>query len=142
MFSEKGITALMRASKNQLPSIMEKLIQHGADVNRSDVDGDTPLHYLTMNLSDKNVGALNLLISSGASLEAKNNKGETPLLSAARWLNLSAVKLLLNAGSDKNARNAAGENVIQIFKNAGDYQSVDELLALGLENAPATVIQE
>jgi hypothetical protein len=142
MFSEKGITALMRASKNQLPSIMEKLIQHGADVNRSDVDGDKPLHYLTMNLSEKNLQALNLLIASGASLEAKNIKGETPLLSAARWLNLSAVKLLLNAGSDKNARNAAGENVIQIFKNAGDFQSVDELLALGLENAPATMIQE
>lgn len=142
MSADKGITALMRASKNQLPRIMEKLIQHGADVNRTDVDGDSPLHYLTMNLSEKNVAALNLLIESGASLEAKNDKGETPLLTAARWLNLSAVKMLLNAGADKAARNSAGENAIQIFKKAGDFQSVDELIALGLEDGPLAVVQE
>lgn len=133
IYGENGVSPLMRASKNQLVSIMDKLIKNGADVNLIDDRGDSPLHYLMMNLSDKNVLALTLLISSGASLEIKNHKGETPLLTAARWLNLSAVKLLIAAGADKAAINQNGETIMDIFRNAGDAKGLDELMALGVD---------
>ncbi len=53
------------------------LLRHrGLDANQADVNGATPLHWAAMRGSDKCVSAL---LENGASLNAKDNLGKTPL---------------------------------------------------------------
>jgi hypothetical protein len=53
------------------------LLRHrGLDANQADVNGATPLHWASMRGSDKCVLAL---VENGASLNAKDSAGKTPL---------------------------------------------------------------
>ena len=54
------------------------LLQHGADVNRSDKDGNSPIHY-ACKASDCSVDLLTALLSTGASATKRNRWGQTPL---------------------------------------------------------------
>lgn len=67
--------------------IVKKLLMRGADVNKADCDGNTPLH-LVMNVFSKNsqkcMSICDLLISHGAKANMKNNDNWAPLHIAAR----------------------------------------------------------
>jgi len=67
--------------------IVRALIQKGADVNKTDCDGNTPLH-LIMNVFSKQpqkcAYIIELLANNGANLNAKNNDYWTPLQLAAK----------------------------------------------------------
>ena len=60
---------------------MKAAVELGADVNAATVDGDTALHTAA---SGKLNSIVQLLVDSGARLDAKNHKGETPLALASR----------------------------------------------------------
>ena len=62
----------------------KKFIAEGVDVNASEPEkGDTPLHKATLVC---NIEIVKALITSGANVNAKNKKGETPLrVAAASW---------------------------------------------------------
>jgi ankyrin repeat protein len=55
-------------------------IANGADVNAADKDGDTALHAAVQRRLNS---VVQLLVEKGASLDAKNQKGQTPLAIAA-----------------------------------------------------------
>jgi len=67
--------------------VVKKLLMRGADVNKPDVDGNTPLH-LVMNVFSKNAqkctSICELLIAHGARANIKNNDNWAPLHIAAR----------------------------------------------------------
>lgn len=67
--------------------IVKKLLMRGADVNKADCDGNTPLH-LVMNVFSKNaqkcMNICELLITHGARANIKNNDNWSPLHIAAR----------------------------------------------------------
>jgi hypothetical protein len=52
------------------------LLAHKADVNIRASDGGTPLHWAA---ERGNRAMVELLLTSGADVSAKNNKGQTPL---------------------------------------------------------------
>lgn len=53
-----------------------------------------------------------VLVSFGADVNSKDEKGMTPLMLAARAGNFEVVEFLLKAGSDPNARDAEGYTVL------------------------------
>ena len=74
------------------------LLDHGADVNVQDSDGDTPL----MGRALIDVDIARLLLQHHATVNARNKRGNSALVRAVDVGALEAVNLLLEAGADHN----------------------------------------
>jgi ankyrin repeat protein len=84
--------------KNAEPSVIEDLIQKGADVHhKSDKDGHTSLHYACMSGTPD---VVKLLIDKGADVNAVDKKGTTPLMLAVKSNSIPKVEILLERGAD------------------------------------------
>ncbi|ELU08101.1 hypothetical protein CAPTEDRAFT_89998, partial [Capitella teleta] len=59
-----------------LEEIVEHLLEYGADVNRGDLSGNTPLHH-ACNMG--NVHTVRFLLKKGAAINKSNTDGNTPL---------------------------------------------------------------
>ena len=104
-------------------SLVELLIEHGADVNARDMDGWTPLILASKYAWDeKGCGsgklsrALVPLLQAGADVHARTSKGLTALMMAAGTEMAGAVTTLLEWGADADAldsdnKSAAGHAV-------------------------------
>lgn len=89
--NKKEYTALHVAAQYADIDIMQWLIEKGADLNAKDDEGDTPLHWIYIDLdgdvsSDKRTEAVKLLIEKGADFHIKNIKGKTASDCAAEAL--------------------------------------------------------
>ena len=102
---EDGKTALHYAP----PIVVEYLIQNGADINKSDVTGVTPLMHLASRHANK-TGSLRCLLTYHPDLNKQDNKGWTAL----HWALLSRepihIKMLLDSGADPSIKNIDGES--------------------------------
>lgn len=132
-YGQDGVTALMNAIKGGKQKGVEALVAKGANVNLQDVNGNTALHHLGLNLNKKIIPILTTLLKSQADLELKNTLGETPLNKAASHLNLIGVKLLMENGSYKNSTNSKGETVLFAFARRGNFLAIKELIDLGVD---------
>lgn len=124
MPSKTGVTPLMRAMRFPHKETVLALVNSGADVLREDEKGESPLHYLAPVLSENTQDVLEILLSQGASLEKRNDEGETAILKAARWLNVAAVKILIEAGADYTVQNAQGEGILDPFERISDGEAL------------------
>ena len=89
--------ALVSASKSGDLSLMESLIQQGADINRNvPPTGENALFAAT---THSQVAAMEVLLRNGASVDARNNSGISPLNWASAVGNFSMVKLLHDRGA-------------------------------------------
>ena len=89
------------------------LVAHGAAVQK---DGWSPLHYAATGGS---AAIVRLLLSKGATLEARSPNGSTPLMMAARYGNEEAVDALLAAGADRTTKNDLGMDASAFAASAG-----------------------
>ena len=87
------------ASENGDISMMQLLIDEGADVNGRNAYGDTPLIYA---LGRKQIEAVKLLIKSGADVNQPNAFGITPFMGVCAGDNIELVKLFAEHGGDPN----------------------------------------
>jgi ankyrin repeat protein len=82
-------------------------------VNQRDIDGNTPLHFIDFKTNNTAINAvINAVINAGADVNARNNRGETPLHNAFNYgfnTNNTAINAVIDAGADVNARNNRGE---------------------------------
>ncbi|NXO76891.1 ANR26 protein, partial [Sitta europaea] len=69
-------TPLMKAVQRQQEECVAILLEHGANPNLADADGNTALHLAV--LSDNTIVA-GLLLECNANIDAKNQGGYTPL---------------------------------------------------------------
>ena len=101
-----GGTALHAAAWRGYTDAAAVLLDHGAEPNRSDVDGVSPLHSAA---SCGNLEMIRLLLKYGASRDVKDQDGETPdqwAVNAGYW---RSERLILGQGNDESERRAVLE---------------------------------
>lgn len=85
-----------------------KAIKDGASVNACNENGTTPLHRVMIDGKDPEF--VDLLIKSGANIEARDNQGNTPLLIASEYHGVlpEMIEKLLDYGANVKAGNSKG----------------------------------
>ena len=111
---EMGETPLHVALQHDQNKIVEYLIMKGADVNvKSKIKDWTPIHHAAMCKSPANV---EILIKNGANIDAKADRGCTPLMLASQIGHLEMVNMLVQLGAQVNViGNANGRNVSPLW---------------------------
>ena len=104
------------------------LLKQGADVNATQVDGMTALHWSTYN---DDLQTTELLLQAGANAKAANRYGVTPLTLACTNGNGAIVELLLKGGADPNAPLPGGETPLMTAARTGALPAVKALLSHG-----------
>jgi ankyrin repeat protein len=108
-------TLLQKAASQNQPATVKLLLQHGANPNTPDEEGDTVLHYAALNLADEK--AFTLLLDQKANPNVRDNSGRTPLDIVKQWLQ--------NGGGlparfvSLAARNTQAEKLIALLRQHG-----------------------
>ena len=118
---------LMMASLKGEVEFVKKLIDRGADVNKT---GWAPLHYAATN---GHLAVMELLLENHAYIDAESPNGTTPLMMAAHYGSSAAVKLLLEAGADPRLKNQLGLTAID-FAHGANRQDAADLIAQAIRN--------
>ncbi len=118
-------SALADAAEHRDQASLGALLKTGADVNGTQVDGTTALHWAVYN---DDLATAELLVKSGADVNAVNRYGIQPLVTACRNGNAGLVKLLLEAGANPNTTLKGGETVLMLASRSGNVDAVKALL--------------
>ena len=115
----KGDTAAVRT-----------LLQQKADVNASQVDGATAVHWAVYK---DNLEILDLLIRAGAKVNVANREGVTPLAMACLYGNAPIIDKLLKAGANAKERGRNEETTLMLAARNGNPEAIKLLLAAGAD---------
>ena len=121
---------LIQAVRNQDAQAVRELLEKHVEVNATQGDGSTALHW-AVHLDD--LAKADLLIRSGAQVDAANDVGVRPLHLACTNRSAAMVERLLAAGANPNAKLFNGETVLMRCARTGDARAVQALLAHGAE---------
>lgn len=113
--ADDGTTLLHDAVRQETPSIAV-LLAAGADPDRADAEGNTPLHLAIGGANEEGVVQL---LAAGASPNRRNAKGETPLALAAALDDLAAIDRLLDRKAAPDARDANGATPLMSAASGG-----------------------
>ncbi len=103
-----GYTPLMKAAKDNDIKVMQKLLQHKADVNlRNNVDEDTALSFAIKNKhrSTNQLKAVEMLLNNRADINCQDRNGHTPLMLAVKDARFELVQLIFKHRGKQNAEN-------------------------------------
>jgi ankyrin repeat protein len=119
---------LIDAARNADRAAVRKLVQDKTDVNASEPDGTTALHWASYRDDGESA---ELLIKAGANVNAANDLGATPLWTASLNGSAAMVRRLLQAGANPNAALLLGETPLMVASRSGNPDVVEQLLAKG-----------
>ena len=112
--------------------VAEALLEYAAQVNATDISGHTPLHQVTLGISNYDyktsgmqlwdqkqhparvIWLAELLFEHGADVNAQNKDHETPLHLASRLRLHEMTRLLLNHGAKVDVMNSEGKTPLQL----------------------------
>ncbi|XP_036370077.1 ankyrin-3-like isoform X4 [Octopus sinensis] len=101
-------TFLMEACEQGSTSLIAFLIESGANMDMSDKEGLTALHYA---VKSRKIDAVAFLVSRGANVNKQDSWGNTPLHRAVRKNYEDVVKVLLSS---------KGNNILQVTQRNND----------------------
>ena len=102
-----GRICVSRAAARGNSKALRTLLNYGADVNICDGQGVSPLHHAT------NIACINLLVNSGAEINARTSFGHTALHTICRGSgSLVLLQHLVGTGLDINAIDRSGETAL------------------------------
>ncbi|HLF12198.1 MAG TPA: ankyrin repeat domain-containing protein [Gammaproteobacteria bacterium] len=123
--------ALVDAAMNGDVKAVRSLLRQTVDVNATQPDGMTALHW-AVHRNDAEMASL--LLGAGADFRAANRTGARPLYLASVNGSPELIKLLLDAGEDANAvLTTEGETVLMLTAYTGNPAAVAVLLDRGAD---------
>jgi ankyrin repeat protein len=117
--------SLAIALKNDDRDTALKLLEQKADVNATEADGTTPLHWAVY---QNDVDLVDRLIKAGANVNAMNEYGSAPLAEAAATGNTAIIEKLLKAGADPESPNADGQTALMVIARTSNLDAANALL--------------
>jgi serine/threonine-protein phosphatase 6 regulatory ankyrin repeat subunit B len=130
--NNNGRTPLMIATAiGHLQIVQALLSAPGIDIDAKDQFGQTALIIAATKGNDE---AARALINKGANVNAANNNGWTPLMSAAQHGHLTTIQILLSAkGIDIDTKNSDGATALILAAANGKDDIVKELINNGAD---------
>jgi len=122
----RSLIEAVKQSSN-LATISE-ILEQGANVNASEPDGTTPLHWAAQ--ADSHL-TVQRLIAAGAKVNVANRYGVTPLALAATNGSAAVVGSLLAAGASPDTATPGGDTALMIAARTGRTEVLRQLLAAG-----------
>ena len=90
------------------------LLDHGANIHAKNAQGQTPLHSVSQHVNKfpslSETALVELLLSRGADLNARDNDQATPFLLLSPIWNPRTTEILIKKGADVNVVNILGQN--------------------------------
>ena len=99
------------------------LLASGADVDKTDNYGYTPLHWASIN---GHLEVVNVLVAAGAEVNKTNNGGITPLHLASCFGNVEVLKVLIRAKADVRIKNILGQAPVDVARTNEIRQYIHE----------------
>lgn len=107
-------TALHWAMLGGCVSAISALVQHGANINKQNNDGETPLHFAAGITSPASADCVQYLLQAGADPNIASTNGHTPLHYAACSGNVGVVRKLIEGGAHPNCEDTEGETPLHV----------------------------
>jgi ankyrin repeat protein len=129
-----GTPHFVHFSPQMLDDVARLLLEHGADSNAQNKDGETPLHVAAQWESWETVEVIRVLLEHGANVGAKTDKGRTPLHVAVGWEaedGTEVVRVLLEHGANVGAEDNQGTTPLHGAAKHGRVGVVRVLLEHG-----------
>ncbi|WP_341748488.1 ankyrin repeat domain-containing protein [Candidatus Tisiphia endosymbiont of Dascillus cervinus] len=125
-----GTTALQTAIvNNHLPVIKVLVEECKADINKTNLDGASPLYYsLGYWHQAYKLAITKFLLEHNANIHAKTIFGDQPIHRASNLADVKAIKLLLDHGVSINEVNNDGNTPLHFLVNAENTAEVDKRL--------------
>ena len=133
VFNKNLHTALHIAAEKGFRDIAELLLEHGADVNLQDGEGNTPLHYAARNFDAEMIC---FLVKKGADVNARNRANFTPTATALWNIPLKDTPDFFAADCQKQALQRKTPDLIyRTLLKLGAKETSDVLLAAAAQSS-------
>eukprot|EP00178_Gracilaria_changii_P008477 TRINITY_DN2576_c0_g1_i1.p1 TRINITY_DN2576_c0_g1~~TRINITY_DN2576_c0_g1_i1.p1 ORF type:complete len:1089 (-),score=185.04 TRINITY_DN2576_c0_g1_i1:8967-12233(-) len=131
ILNEEKLTPLLLCAKHHFVDGVRVLTEHGADLEISSPEGNTCLHVCADMRRGRVHDVIDMLVKSGASLNAFNAIGDQPLHVHIFEQRTEGVRSLIEAGADINALSKSGRSPLMTACDRGHLEAVRMLIRAG-----------
>jgi len=132
--NSKNDKNFLLAARTKDYGVVDFMVNHDmvSNLSSKDDNGSNVLHYLAHDYSTnpKAKEVVSKLVSRSdisSFINAKNNNGDTPLISAVKAGNMDLAEKLISAGADKTLKNNDGLYVASEYSEGSDQQAAQQL---------------